>query len=46
MYKTNIINFFKKRKLMKQVKTFTDLVDLSANLNREIYISTITPQVE
>ena len=45
MYKTDIINFFKKRKLMKQVKTFTDFVDLSANLNREIYISTITPQV-
>ena len=45
MYKTDIINFFKKRKLMKQVKTFTDFVDLSANLNREIYISTITPQI-
>lgn len=45
MYKTDIINFFKKRKLMKQVKTFTDFIDLSANLNREIYISTITPQV-
>ena len=45
MYKTDIINFFKKRKLMKQIKTFTDFVDLSANLNKEIYISTITPQV-
>lgn len=45
MYKTDIIGFFKKRKLIKQIQTFADFVDLSANLNREIYISTITPQV-
>ena len=37
MYRTDIINFFKKRKLMKQIKTFTDFVDLSANLNKKIY---------
>lgn len=45
MYKTDIIGFFKKRKLIKQIQSFTDFVDLSANLNREIYISTITPEV-
>lgn len=45
MYKTDIIGFFKKRKLMQQIQRFTDYVDLSADLNREIYISTITPEV-
>ena len=45
MYKTDIIGFFKRRKLIKQIQSFTDFVDLSANLNREIYISTITPEV-
>ena len=45
MYKTDIIGFFKKRKLIQQIQRFTDYVDLSADLNREIYISTITPEV-
>ena len=44
MYKTDIIGFFKKRKLIKQIQSFTDFVDLSANLNREIYLTTITAQ--
>jgi ATP-dependent Clp protease protease subunit len=44
MYKTDIIGFFKRRKLIKQIQSFTDFVDLSANLNREIYLTTITAQ--
>lgn len=44
MYKTDIIGFFKKRKLIKQIQSFSDYVDLSAHLNREIYITSITPQ--
>lgn len=44
MYGTDIIGFFKRRKLIKQIQTFTDFVDLSANLNREIYLTTITAQ--
>ena len=44
MYKTDIIGFFKRRKLIKQIQSFTDFVDLSANLNREIYLTTITSQ--
>ena len=45
MYRTDITSFFKKRKLLQQIQRFTDYVDLSADLNREIYISTITPEV-
>lgn len=44
MYKMNIINFFKRRKFIKQIQNFTDFVNISADLNREIYLSTITPQ--
>lgn len=45
MYKINIIGFFKRKQLEKQMQCFTDLVDLHTDLNREIYISTITPEV-
>lgn len=45
MYKINIIGFFKRKQLEKQMRCFTDLVDLRTDLNREIYISTITPEV-
>ena len=44
MYGTDIISFFKRRRLMKQIQSFTDYVDLSANLNREIYLTSITAQ--
>lgn len=44
MYGTDIISFFKRRRLMKQIQSFTDYVDLSANLNREIYLTSITTQ--
>lgn len=44
MYGTDIVSFFKRRRLMKQIQSFTDYVDLSANLNREIYLTSITAQ--
>lgn len=44
MLKNEIINFFNKKNLKNQIMNFTDYVDLSSNMSREIYLSTITPQ--
>jgi ATP-dependent Clp protease protease subunit len=44
MFKNDIINFFK-RTVRHKITTFDEYTDLFTNMNREIYISTITPQV-
>lgn len=43
MFKNDIINFF--RKTLKRIDTFAEYTELTSNSNREIYVSTITPQV-
>lgn len=43
MFKNDIINFFKKT--AKRITSFSEYVDLNSSSSREIYISTITPQI-
>lgn len=43
MFKNEIMNFFKRT--LKRVTSFTEYTELVSNINREIYIGTITPQV-
>lgn len=46
MDKTEIFNFFKKRKNEKQISpfTFTEYLDYASHMAREIYLTSITPQ--
>ena len=43
MFKNDIINFFKKT--VRRITSFSEYVDLNSSSSREIYISTITPQI-
>lgn len=43
MFKNDIMNFFKRTS--KHITTFNEYVELNSNINRELYINTITPQV-
>ena len=43
MFKNDIINFFKKT--VRRITSFSEYVDLNSSSGREIYISTITPQI-
>lgn len=43
MFKNDIINFFKKT--VRHITSFSEYVDLNSSSSREIYISTITPQI-
>lgn len=43
MFRNDIINFFKKT--VRRITSFSEYVDLNSSSSREIYISTITPQI-
>ena len=43
MFKNDIMNFFKRTS--KHITTFNEYVELNSNINRELYINMITPQV-
>lgn len=43
MFKNDIINFFKKT--VRRITSFSEYVDLNSSSSREIYISTIIPQI-
>lgn len=45
MYGIETMGFFKKRQFIKHIKNFADYINLNTELNREIYISTITPEI-
>lgn len=46
MYKTDIMNFFKRKVRSEiEIENFSEYVTLSSDITREIYINTITPQV-
>ena len=43
MFKNDIMNFFKRTS--KHITTFNEYIELNSNINRELYINMITPQV-
>lgn len=45
MFKNEIMNFFNRKKIKNHTMSFTEYIDLSSHMSREIYVSTITPQV-
>ena len=43
MFKNDIMNFFKRTS--KHITTFNEYIELNSNINRELYINMITPQI-